>query len=300
MKEKKEIKNIAASVKERLRNISVKNEKEFRSVISQYVQERFLYRLSESLYSNNLILKGALLFIAHDISRNRPTRDIDFLDSKIPNEIDDLVDVIKEILNIKFEDGLRFDSDSVEAENITEDGDYKGVRIKVYVYLENSRERMQLDIGFGDKITAGPVEIEFPTLLDFPAPKLKVYSIETAIAEKFEAIVSLQLQTSRMKDFYDILFFAEHYNFKKETLIQAITTTFNNRSTDLELSKIIFEDKFKKEESFQKLWSAFLERNKLENDKTFSEVVSQIQSFILPIFDSETKNNWNSEKWKWE
>lgn len=300
MKEKKELKNVAASVKERLRNISVQNGKEFQSVISQYVQERFLYRLSQSNYSNNLILKGALLFIAHDISRNRPTRDIDFLGSKIPNEIDDLLGVIKEILTIKIDDGLRFDYDCVEAENITEDGDYKGVRIKFYVFLENSRERMQLDIGFGDTITAGPVEIEFPTLLDFPAPKLKVYSIETAIAEKFEAIVSLQLQTSRMKDFYDILFFAENYNFKKETLIQAITTTFNNRSTELELSKIVFEDKFKNDENFQKLWSAFLSRNKLENHKTFYEVVSQIQSFIQPIFDSGTKNNWNPDKWIWE
>lgn len=300
MKEKKEIRNITASVKERLRNISTQTGKEFQSIALQYVQERFLYRLSESLYSNNLILKGALLFIAHDISRNRPTRDIDFLGSKIPNEIYDLLKVIKEILMIKTEDGLRFDSDSVEAENITEDGDYKGVRIKFYAFIENSRERMQLDIGFGDKITAGPVEIEFPTLLDFPAPKLKVYSIETAIAEKFEAIASLQLQTSRMKDFYDILFFAEHYNFKKETLIQAIITTFNNRSTKLELSKPIFEDKFKKDERFQNLWKAFLDRNKFESNQTFSEVVSQIQSFIQPIFDSKTKNNWNPEKWEWE
>ncbi len=300
MKEKSEIKNIAASVKERLRNISTQSGREFQSVVSQYVQERFLYRLSESIYSNNLILKGALLFIAHDISRNRPTRDIDFLGSKIPNEIKDLVEVIKEILIIKTEDGLRFDSETVEAENITEDGDYKGVRIKFNVYLENSRERMQLDIGFGDTITAGPVEIEFPTLLDFPAPKLKVYSIETAIAEKFEAIVSLQLQSSRMKDFYDILFFAEHYTFKKETLIQAITTTFNNRSTELELSKAIFEDQFKHNKRFQNLWKAFLDRNKLENNKTFYEVVSQIQSFIQPVFDSKTKNNWNPEKWEWE
>lgn len=300
MKEKKEIKNVPASVKERLKNISFQNGKEFQSVLSQYVQERFLYRLSKSNYSNNLILKGALLFIAHDISRNRPTRDIDFLGSKIPNEIDDLVKVIKEILNINYDDGLRFDSDSVEAEDITEDGDYKGVRIKFNAFLENSRVRIQLDIGFGDTIIAGPVEKEFPTLLDFPAPKLMVYSIETAIAEKFEAIVSLQLQTSRMKDFYDILFFAEYYDFKKEILFQAIRTTFNNRSTDLNLSKLIFEDKFKNNENFQKLWTTFLERNKLENDKSFSIVVSLIQSFIGPIFDSKSNNNWNPKKWKWE
>ncbi len=216
MKEKKEIKNIAASVKERLRNISIQSGKEFQSVVRQYVQERFLYRLSESMYSNNLILKGALLFIAHDISRNRPTRDIDFLGSSISNEIDDIIAIIKEILNTKYQDGINFDPDSVEGENITEDGDYKGVRIKFYVFLENSRERMQLDIGFGDKITAGPVDIEFPTILDFPAPKLKVYSIETAIAEKFEAIVSLQLQTSSMKDFYDILFLLNIIILKKK------------------------------------------------------------------------------------
>ena len=159
---------------------------------------------------------------------------------------------------------------------------------------------MQLDIGFGDTITAGPVEIDFPTLLDFPAPKLKVYSIETAIAEKFEAIVSLQLQTSRMKDFYDILFFAKHYDFKKDILIRAIKTTFDNRSTDLALSKNIFEDKFTSDQNFQILWSAFLERNKLENNKTFFEVVSQIQSFIQPVFDSKTKNNWSPKKWEWE
>lgn len=112
-----------------------------------------------------------------------------------------------------------------------------------------------------------------------------VYSIETAIAEKFEAIVSLQLQTSKMKDFYDILSFAEHYDFKKETLLQAIVTTFKNRLTDLNLSKLIYEDKFKNNENFQKLWATFLERNKLENDKSFSIIASLIQSFIEPIFD---------------
>lgn len=103
-----------------------------------------------------------------------------------------------------------------------------------------------------------------------------------------------------MKDFYDILFFAEHYNFKKETLNQAITTTFINRSTDFGLSKTIFEDKFKKDERFQNLWKAFLDRNKLDSNKTFSEVVSQIQSFIQPVFDSKTKSNWNPDKWEWE
>lgn len=300
MKKEKEIKNIAASVKERLRNVASQTGKEFQSVIRQYVQERFLFRLSKSVYSKNFILKGALLFVAHDISRNRPTRDIDFLGSAISNEINDIKDAVTEILKIEYEDGITFDAKSVEAENIVEDGDYHGIRIKFYAYMENSKERVQLDIGFGDKMTSGPIEIEFPTLLDFAAPKIKVYSIETAIAEKFEAIVSLQLLTSRMKDFYDISFFAEHYKFKKDILLEAIQSTFNHRSTDVRQRKMIYEDKFKMDEQLQKLWVAFLKRNKLLSDNSFTDVVNKIQSFIEPIFDEGSKYNWNHNKWEWE
>lgn len=300
MKKDREIKNVAASVKERLRNIASQTGKEFQSVVRQYVQERFLFRLSKSVYSKNFILKGALLFVAHDISRNRPTRDIDFLVSAISNEINDIIDVVKEILKIEYEDGVTFDAHSVEAENIVEDGDYHGIRIKFFSYIENSRERVQLDIGFGDKITSGPFEIEFPTLLDLPAPKLKVYSIETAIAEKLEAIVSLQLQSSRMKDFYDVLFFAEHYEFKKDLLHKALFATFSHRSTDIEQRKLIYEDTFKSDKQLQNLWIAFLKRNKLESDNSFPDVVKKIQLFIEPIFDDKTRTRWNSKKWQWE
>lgn len=300
MKKKSEIKNVAASVKERLRNIAAQSHKEFQSVIRQYVQERFLFRLSKSVYFKNFVLKGALLFIAHDISRDRPTRDIDFLGSSISNKINDVIEVVREILKIEYEDGVTFDVESVEAENIVEDGDYHGIRIKFFSYMENSRERVQLDIGFGDKITSGPFEIEFPTLLDFPAPKLKVYSIETAIAEKFEAIVSLQLQSSRMKDFYDVLFFAEQYEFKKDLLHKALLATFNHRSTVIEARAMIFDDKFKLNEQLQKLWLAFLERSKLVSVNSFSEAITKIQSFIEPVFDKYTKANWNPQEWKWE
>lgn len=300
MKKEREIKNVAASVKERLRNIATQTGKEYQSVIRQYVQERFLFRLSKSIYSKNFILKGALLFVAHDISRNRPTRDIDFLGSSISNDINDLKEVIKEILKSEFNDGVVFDANSVEGENIVEDGEYNGIRIKFYSFIENSKERVQLDIGFGDRITSGPIKIEFPTLLDFPPPEIQVYSIETAMAEKFEAIVSLQLQTSRMKDFYDVLFFAEHYKFKKDILLNAILTTFNNRSTALEQRKVIYEDTFKSDDQLQKLWVAFLKRNKLESDNSFPYVANKIHSFIEPVFEKETQVKWNPQTWKWE
>jgi predicted nucleotidyltransferase component of viral defense system len=300
MKKEREIKNVAASVKERLRNIATQTGKEFQSVVRQYVQERFLFRLSKSIYSKNFILKGALLFVAHDISRNRPTRDIDFLGSSISNKIPDIIEIVKEILMIEFDDGVKFDAASVLAENIVEDGEYNGIRIKFYSFIENPKERVQIDIGFGDRITSGPIKIEFPTLLDFPPPKIQVYSIETAIAEKFEAIVSLQLQTSRMKDFYDVLFFAEHYEFRKDILPKAILTTFNHRSTELEQRKVIYEDKFKMDDQLQKLWVAFLKRSKLDSDNAFPDVVNKIEPFIEPIFKEESKIIWNRQTWKWE
>ncbi|MDP3150014.1 MAG: nucleotidyl transferase AbiEii/AbiGii toxin family protein [Ignavibacteria bacterium] len=283
MKECKEIKNIAASVKERLRNISIQAGKDFQSVLRQYIQERFLFRLSKSIYVNNLILKGALLFIAHDISRSRPTKDIDFLGSSVPNEKEKIVDIIKDILDISYEDGLLFDKAGVKAEDIAEGEEYHGVQVKFYTYLDHSRERVQIDIGFGDHITGGPVEIDFPTLLDFQAPRLKVYSIESAVAEKFEAIVSLQLETSRMKDFYDILYFAEHYEFNKTLLREAIRTTFSQRNTDIEKRKNIYEVKFKSDEQLQKYWVAFLDRNKLTTDINFANIVDKLKSFIEPI-----------------
>lgn len=299
MKERKEIKNIAASVKERLRNISTQIGKEYQSVLRQYMQERFLYRLSKSIYSKNLILKGALLFIAHDISRSRPTKDIDFLGSSVSNDKDEIAELIKEILKVSCDDGLRFETNEIESENIVEDGDYHGVRIKFHAFLENSKERIQIDIGFGDRITAGPIEIDFPTLLDFPAPHIMVYSIESAIAEKFEAIVSLQLETSRMKDFYDILFFAEHYGFKLDLLKEAILTTFKHRDTDLEKRKSIYVEIFKTDEQLQKFWTAFLDRNKLTAENKFANVVERLYSFIEPIF-SEKKLIWNPKKFIWE
>ena len=299
MKQKKELKNISASVKERLRNISVQSGKEFQSILRQYIQERFLFRLSKSIYSNNLILKGALLFVAHDISRSRPTKDIDFLGSSLTNEKDEIAGIIAEILNINYEDGLRFDAAHIDSENIVEDGDYHGVRIKFNAYLENSKERVQLDIGFGDKITGGPIEIDFPVLLDFPAPRLKVYSVESAIAEKFEAIVSLQLETSRMKDFYDILFFAGNYQFKKDLLKQAIITTFGHRETDIKLRKEIYKESFKTNPQKQIQWFSFLERNKLMAENNFAKVVDKINLFIEPVF-SEAVVNWNPKKFIWK
>ena len=105
-----------------------------------------------------------------------------------------------------------------------------------------------------------------------------------------------------MKDFYDILFFANNYEFKKDKLKEALNVTFNQRGTDVELHKKIFEDKFKTNQQLQKYWAAFLERSNLLAERSFAEAVAKIHSFIEPIFDfgSAGKNNWDNKDWEWK
>jgi predicted nucleotidyltransferase component of viral defense system len=296
---KKQVTSLQTSIRDRLINISKESNRDYNSLLRLFFQERFLYRISISSYKSNLILKGAFLLIAKNISNYRPTKDVDFLGSSIPNDLVDCVKIIKEICSIEFDDGVNFLADKITAKEIKVEKEYPGVRMHIPYEMGTIEGYFQIDIGFGDKITGGPIEIDFPTLLDFPAPHLKVYSIESAIAEKFEAIVSLHLETSRMKDFYDILFFAEHYEFKKDLLKEAILTTFNHRETDIEIRKNIFDDKFKADEKLQKYWTAFLERNKLTTENDFSKVVARIGSFIEPVF-SNKKLKWNPQKFIWE
>ena len=297
---KKEITNIAVSVKEKLINYSRKNSLEFNSVLLQYIQERFLFRISKSIYSNNFVLKGALLFLAHDISRLRPTKDIDLLGNSLPNKADSLKEVFREIASINFDDGLVFEPASVSAEEIVEQDEYHGIRIKLSAKLATARQQIQIDIGFGDVIYPGSLIMEYPTLLDFEAPHLKVYSLESAIAEKFEAIVSLGIATSRMKDFYDIHFFASSKEFDLLTLHTALMETFNNRQTSIEKHHSIFDNKFKNDENLNQLWTAFIKKRSLKINLSFSEVVSKMERFVKSAC-AEVRNTktWDNKEWEW-
>jgi len=298
---KKEIINIAVSVKEKLIIYSRKNSLEFNSVLLQYIQERFLFRISKSIYSDNFVLKGALLFLAHDISRLRPTKDIDLLGNSIPNKTDSLKEIFREIASINFEDGLTFDPGSVSAEEIVEQDEYHGIRIKLSAKLGTARQQIQIDIGFGDVIYPGSLIMDYPTLLDFEAPHLKVYSLESAVAEKFEAIVSLGIATSRMKDFYDIHFFASSKEFDLLTLYNALIETFNNRKTSIEKRHSIFEDKFKNDENLELLWTAFISKRSLKINLNFSETVSKIKEFIEPACNEVNSTKiWDYKEWRWK
>lgn len=279
--------SLEESVKDRLKNIARKTGKDFNFVCIQYMQERFLARLEKSRYRDNFILKGALLLLAYDIPVVRPSKDIDLLGTKTSNEVADICAAIETIAGINLEDGVRFFPNEIDIEAITEDAEYGGLRVKIPATVGGDRQRLQLDIGFGDTIIDGPVDMEYPALLEFPSPNIKVYSLESAIAEKFEAIVSLGMFGSRMKDYFDIWFLTREHEIKKERLRKAILTTFENRSTPVSDSDYIFEESFRKDAEKKQQWKAFLNRNSIDVDQSFIEIVTEIEEYLSPILKDE-------------
>lgn len=294
-------KGLVTSVHQRLQQIARESGREFNSIQLRYVQERFLYRLSKSIYKDAFILKGALLFIAFDIPTLRPTKDIDFLGSAVSNNLDDLKKIIQEICSIEYNDAVDFETDSVEVTAITEEKEYPGARVKIIAKLGTARVTLWLDFGFGDKIIAGPIEIDYPIMLDFEAPKIKVYSLESAIAEKFQACVKLNFNTSRMKDFYDINELASNNSFNLTTLNQAIKETFSTRETDIDSRGVIFADYFKSDEKKEIQWQAFLRRTSIVSEFSFSEIIEKIEKFIEePCKEDPTEKVWDKVSWTWK
>ena len=300
---KREIKDITESIRTRLKNIAGSSGREFDAVLLQYFQERFLYRVSISEFNENFILKGALLLMVKSISPFRPTKDIDFLGKGIDSDPGKIKMLVGKIAGIDYNDGVHFVPDSIETFVIKEGAGYEGVRVKIESRLGKIRKTVALDIGFGDSIYGGPEEFNFPVLLDFHVPKIKCYTYETIIAEKFQAIVWLNFQTSRMKDFFDILFLAETCTFQANRLRNAIIETFEKRDTAIERRVTIFSNEFKNDSSKQTQWAAFMRKTSLTAEPQFKKVVEKLEAFLGPIFEmvrNEDKNyTWDKEKWQW-
>ena len=215
--------------------------------------ERFLYRLSQTEHVDSFVLKGALLFRIWGTPDSRATRDIDFL-AYLDNSPDKLAAIIHNVCAAdSLDDGLEFDPETVQAQRIKEDADYEGVRIRFRGQLGNARIHMQVDVGFGDLIHPDAVQVDYPALLDLPAPSLRIYPPETVVAEKAEAMVHLGSLNSRMKDFHDIWRMSQQFNFKGTDLCEALRGTFAKRETAvIEFDDLITE--LLDSETLQKQW----------------------------------------------
>lgn len=297
-----QIKNKSASIRDKLYNISKSSGIEFNNLIILYMQERILYRLCQSSYHDKFVLKGGLLLFAYYGFHGRPTQDIDLLGKNMSNDIDYIGKVFKEIPSQDYHDGLSFSTDTIIIENITENAKYPGVRVKINCLLGNARNIMSIDIGFGDVVTPKPLKMQFPCILESePIPEIYTYTKESIIAEKFHAMIKLGTLNSRMKDFCDIYMLSLKNDFEGAVLSEAMKETFEKRNTGFEKNPIVFSDEFKKNKDKRIQWTAFLKRAKLQDiPSDFEEVLSQVETFIYPVYEKLLTEDDFIESWSHE
>ena len=295
-------KNLSASVRARLLSLAQSKGEDYQRVIGRYAIERFLFRLGRSKYRDKFALKGATLFTLWIGQTHRPTKDLDLL-CRGSSDIEEVEATIQAICEIAEEDGIAFDAKSVEGTRIKEDDEYDGVRVKLQAELAGARIPMQVDIGFGDAVYPEPELASFPVLLRMEAPIIRAYPREATIAEKFHAMVLLDIRNSRMKDFYDVWFMANHWTFEMEPLRKAIKTSFERRGSSLPadipfaLTTDFLDDTQKKLQ-----WRAFVSRlDPGERRPTLAEVGDVLRSFLLPCTSKEsplTSRHWTpTRRW---
>ena len=282
---KKPVSNIGASVRQRLLNLRETTGEDFIALLTQFAIERFLYRLSCSPAADRFVLKGAMLFRVWSGSLHRPTKDVDLLAFGEPTPTA-VAAIIRQILMTAVEDdGIAFFPDSVRAEEIRENEDYGGVRITFTATLDKALIPLQVDIGFGDVITPAAEDRVYPVLMDMAAPRLRMYPVETVVAEKLQAAVKLGMINSRMKDFYDLLVIFRHYPYDDQLLTRAVAQTFACRGTPLprEVPPGL-SDEFGSDPTAKRLWRGFLTRMQLVNEPDdFTAVIRTIRERLWPI-----------------
>lgn len=291
----------ADSVKARLKNFATKNGCTFQEALVYYGLERTVYRISVSPYGEHFVLKGGIfLYAAYNRKYSRATTDIDLLARRVSNSAEEMKGIFQNIFSQDIDDALFYDIDSVTVENITEFKEYHGIHVATVAYLDRTRIPVDIDIGFGDVIYPGAVEMEFPVLLDMEPPIVKAYSMESVIAEKLEAIVHNGYLNSRYKDFYDIYVLSKKYEFLYSDLRNAVIETFNNRKTELTMETAAFKKEFLDDPIHQTRWSSFLKKKKTIMNVTMSEAMTRIKTFISPVVEGCKETKWNPEKGVWE
>lgn len=277
------LRNVPASVRQRLLNLSRESAQPFDWILTRYALERLLYRLGRSSWRDQFVLKGALLFFLWYEKPSRLTRDADLLGMSPTNQTQ-LEEVFRSLCTLDVEDdGISFESETVRYTPMRDGEMAMGGRVQAEAKLAGARISLQIDIGFGDVVCPAPELVTFPTLLDFPAPRLLAYSRYTVVAEKYEAMVTLGIANSRMKDFFDVWIMARHLDFDGQTLVRAIAATFSGRDVSLSpAAPVALTPAFAADPIKQTQWNAFLRKNQLNADE-LTVVIAQLQDLLLPV-----------------
>lgn len=291
--------DIASSVHQRLLNIARQTDRPFNEVLQYYAMERFLYRLSKSRYRDRFILKGALMLICWEAPVSRPTADIDLL-GRVDSEVENVVTIVRDICVQKvIDDGMIFHADSISGERIIEGAEYNGVRVKVKGGLGNARITAQIDVGFGDTVVSSPQKVDYPAILDFPAPRLLGYTRESTIAEKLATLLRLGILNSRMKDIFDLWLLSRQYPFNGDVLSRAITECFSLRGIEAVSKPVALSSDFADDPSKTAQWRAFIRKNRIDSvNDDLGEVINTIGDFLSPVLGAISEGKDFKGVWK--
>lgn len=292
------VRNISASVRDRLLNKARAEKLDYNLLLTRYALERMLYRLSISKQRDQFLLKGALLFDLWFDVPHRPTHDADFLgfgSAEIPH----IEEIFRDICRIEVEDGIAFQPDTVKAAEIRKEANYAGVRVTLLGMLDSARCPVQIDIGFGDAVVPGPDEVHYPVILgEMPGPHLHVYPRYTVVAEKLEALTSLGMLNSRMKDYFDLWILAKHSDFDGQVLSRAVAATFERRRTAVPTGVPIgLSDEFINDAQKGKQWQAFLRKNALD-PMPLGTVVADLRGFLMPVLAAIAAGGSHDYSWR--
>lgn len=289
--------NLGASVRARLLKLSRQRGVEFQLALSEFAIERLLYRLGVSPHADRFVLKGATLFRLWAVDGHRATWDLDLLGKGV-SAVADMEAIVRDVCGIPCDDGIVFDLDSIVGEAIRAMDEYAGVRVRLEAMLDAARIPMQVDVGFGDAVIPPPSLESYPTLLDHGAPCILVYSREAVVAEKLEAMVSLGVTNSRMKDFYDVHRLALSFAFEGASLVRAVRATFERRGTPVHANgPLALRPGFLAAPERRTQWRAFLRRSRLDAPQDVELLAEELRAFLLPVLAAAAQGD--PYEWHW-
>ena len=288
--------DIAVSVLARLKNKAKESGRSYQLCLQLFCQEEFLRRLEKSKYAENLVLKGGLFLYSLTDFDSRVTVDVDFLLRRIPNTPEQLKGILEEIIAVHTgNDFITFEIKAVAPIAVAKK--YAGIGASIVTRIKNTRTPFSIDFGVGDVIVPKQEKRKIPTQLDdFVAPTINTYSIETTVAEKIDAILSLMEFSSRMKDYYDIYYLANKFDFDGKVLTEALKKTFENRGHSFTIEQFEQVMSFDNDEAMQKKWKAFVRKIDIKTDD-FSTVLKTIKTFLTEPFTAAVRDKEFTEKW---
>lgn len=288
--------DIAASVLARLKNKAAESGRSYQLCLQLFCQEEFLRRLEKSKYAENLVLKGGLFIYSLTDFDSRVTVDVDFLLRQMPNTPEQLKTMLEEIIATPAgNDFITFEIKDVAPIAVAKK--YAGIGASVVARIKNTKTPFSIDFGVGDVIVPKQEKRKIPTQLsDFDAPTVNTYSLETTIAEKIDAILSLMEFSSRMKDYYDIYYLANKFDFDGTTLAEAMKKTFDNRGHSFTVEQFEQVMRFDDDAAMQKKWKAFVRKIDTKTDD-YSTVLKTIKAFLTESFVAVVAEKEFAKKW---